>query len=1226
MGPVRDDRPAVPGAPATTPLYEVAFRKGAPADWICFESPTGPSGPTGCLDELLIKMDSKFLFEQYPSTTFSPEILSGPTGLTLYEETPERYTLQQSLHWQATTRIQLPGPTAIAGPSGPTGQVRTQAGEPSIWIFPETLNQEVADYVRGGTAGTPPYELVAGAVEATAGSKNQVLERYSWATAIELLVQRVPSDFATEFMPNSYLMVGADQTGRDLLLKAWSHVKHFRSPGDKLYLLYQPNQTGSNPNGLASDKVNPLQTFLLKTNLSTVTHSGLQMSGLSEEDQLGAASGRYYSRIESVGDFLQLIWEASITGTGGFYLNYVNQNGGLGLPAELFANSDVATIWLVLLLESQTRAAKPDRRLYTFNNCAVLAENLDAAASSLFAQAESPKPADLRRVANVPAGNIGFQLSRVNPDAGLTGLPGPTEREDLTRSLYNLVGYQVLSNADFVESNQGLPAGPVNDERNDSFTQPSGPTGLDDSVWRYKQVIPVSRFGRVNDSPESIALPLSQLNPYRGITGPTGASGGARPLSQARLGLEFHDVYGNRTISTKPMHPIDVAVGYTDDIIGVSAWPSVGFSYEFVRGATAGVSLGTMLSFQITKYIASNSYSYDQAVFTASSDAERYKQIFYQSQQKDMSFSLTSNLGEALIGADSLKAPMTAFVSKAKVFVDTASTLKLRYYKTLGAERFAEVANRYSVTAGMLGVANQELRAADLFAGRIVIPRIITAAPMNTLEQLIANQASSPMPPDCSDQPPPLQGERRVWVNGLRIVSPQERGAPAIRPDSPVQTTADFAGLTVEELAVNNRLKPLTPGIILRTETRRSTLPAEFEAAQNTLDAVAAMLDCVVYGEVKDPAQPDGLPIQIGLFTDNYTASNVVAAHLTITLGGLEITTDQDTTFKSLYESFLALQMSKGDFANAIADVQGIFRPGAEVAYADFIIPTPPSTDAGPGVPTFSLASMPDGAGSIPALASKNRLVENFYQTGTPIYINYACETPDQFDSLYVVASKAHVTVEQLAAFNGLTKLNQDIDLEIPNLTYLEDDSACYAPYEAVSADSLSDIGERFATDAVALAEINRYLPGIFEEGANITIGGKTVTAAPLDSLETVYEAFKTFFPNLTFDQFIEQVKNTKGLYRPNGVIVTQLPIVPGDAQSQSLTLEEVAGLFNIWRAESKGLASAVPLLEANQSLEGFLQRRHNSRDRSESQAAEGSERNGRAVRHGQHDNPLLQR
>ncbi len=422
--------------------------------------------------------------------------------MTLYEETPERYSLQQSLHWQATTRIQLPGPTAVTGPSGPTGQVRTQAGEPSIWIFPETLNQEIADSSQGATAGTKPYELVAGAIEATVGSKNQVLERYSWATAIELLVQRVPSDFVTEFMPNSYLMVGADQAGRDLLLKAWSYVKQFRSPGDRLYLLYQPSQTSSNPNGLASDKIDQSQTFLLKTNLSTVTHSGLQLSGLSLEEQLVAASGKYYSRIESVGDFLQLIWEASITGTGGFYLNYVNNNGGLGLPAELFANADVATVWLVLLLENQTRAANPDRRLYSFNNCAVLAENLDAAASSLFAQAKSPAPSDLRRVANVPAGNIGFQLSRVNPDAGLTGPPGPTEREALTRSLYNLVGYQVLNNADFVESNEGLPAGPVNDEPNDSFAQPSGPTGIDDSVWRYRQVIPISRFGRVSDSPE----------------------------------------------------------------------------------------------------------------------------------------------------------------------------------------------------------------------------------------------------------------------------------------------------------------------------------------------------------------------------------------------------------------------------------------------------------------------------------------------------------------------------------------------------------------------------------------------------------------------------------------------------------------------------------------------------------------------------------------------------
>ena len=55
-------------------------------------------------------------------------------------------------------------------------------------------------------------------------------------------------------------------------------------------------------------------------------------------------SGEYYARLEAVTDFLRLVWEASVTGSGGFYLNYVNANGGAGLPETLFANGDTATL------------------------------------------------------------------------------------------------------------------------------------------------------------------------------------------------------------------------------------------------------------------------------------------------------------------------------------------------------------------------------------------------------------------------------------------------------------------------------------------------------------------------------------------------------------------------------------------------------------------------------------------------------------------------------------------------------------------------------------------------------------------------------------------------------------------------------------------------------------------------------------------------------------------
>ena len=131
-------------------------------------------------------------------------------------------------------------------------------------------------------------------------------------------------------MANAYVVDGADDTGAALLQQVQARV----AAGDTatLYLLYPPDPASPNASGLASDVLDPNGTYLLKTNLSTLTHSGSDQFGmlLAAPDPTQV----YAATLADPADFLAVLWEASITRSGGFYLNYVNANGGVGLPAD----------------------------------------------------------------------------------------------------------------------------------------------------------------------------------------------------------------------------------------------------------------------------------------------------------------------------------------------------------------------------------------------------------------------------------------------------------------------------------------------------------------------------------------------------------------------------------------------------------------------------------------------------------------------------------------------------------------------------------------------------------------------------------------------------------------------------------------------------------------------------------------------------------------------------
>jgi LysM repeat protein len=147
------------------------------------------------------------------------------------------------------------------------------------------------------------------------------------------------------------------------------------------YLLYSPNPTSGNPSGLVSDQLDTTASYLLKTNLSTLTHSGGGDFALfATQDPTSV----YAAALNDPKDFVALLWEASITRSGGFYLNYVNQNGNVALPASVFGTAQTATLSLLVVLDAQT--ASKDAAMQPFNNCVIVGDNIDTSTTTLFVQ------------------------------------------------------------------------------------------------------------------------------------------------------------------------------------------------------------------------------------------------------------------------------------------------------------------------------------------------------------------------------------------------------------------------------------------------------------------------------------------------------------------------------------------------------------------------------------------------------------------------------------------------------------------------------------------------------------------------------------------------------------------------------------------------------------------------------------------------------------------------
>jgi hypothetical protein len=281
------------------------------------------------------------------------------------------------------------------------------------------------------------------------------------------------------------------------------------------------------------------QAYLFKTNLSTLS----QPPGLYRP--LGIEKGYSdvdHATIDEIDAFLQLIWEASVVNSKGFYLHYYDGASKHGLPDDMFDDQGVAS-FLVLA------AAQTQRPLDNYDNALMIPADAE---DTIYVAAEDDNGEPvLAYQTTYPAGCVGFQINWDNATS-LTQAdndnPSPYS-EDTIAALYDMIHYQIQASPGETGFDASLWSLPL------SRVKPPGSELNDGTAGIYRQIVPVYRFSKQNSG---------QIYSQMG--------------QQADIQLRLLDTYGNSLKSAE--HTLPLTMLYHDALIAPGQWPGLRTTYR----------------------------------------------------------------------------------------------------------------------------------------------------------------------------------------------------------------------------------------------------------------------------------------------------------------------------------------------------------------------------------------------------------------------------------------------------------------------------------------------------------------------------------------------------------------------------------------------------------------------------------------------------------------------
>lgn len=910
---------------------------------------------TGVVDKVVFPITDSDTCAYYPATVPAQTFDIAPQAASLYRDVAVRHAMQQQIVWHTTETIALPNPKDVPLPANVM---------PTICTFSGDLMAAALQF--------PGKAFTLSNVDPQLGpnGKPSELPLYAWATTVDIRIRTIPG------LPNTVEVFGAGTADRQLLRELWTYLLPPSADTATIHILYQQSEGTELAAGLTSTPVANAATYLIKANLSTETQSGNAPRASADPPTFGD----YYARLADAPRFLELIWECSAVGGGGYWLQYTAADGS-PLPGSIFAADGTGILTLVVTLASQMSSGAPARILHSFNNTALIGTSIDPAASNLFASV----PDETRREATVAPGNIAFRTTLQKPPKNTW----PTiDKQIAIRQRYSLLAYQLTATPAFAGSTRSMPVGP----------KPPRDAGgnLVQSKWDLFQVLPIWRYALAHPLPEVAGLPSPALDPYAGISS---VIVNDKPvMAKTSVSLWFQDVLGNASRSTgTPAQggpfAVDVPVGYTDPVIGVGAWPAT-TSFFHVTAARSGTAarLTATIALQASTHLPGAMQRGSDAVKTANDHLTRYTSIWYQVMQPFVSVTLSTTLHVT----DGKPAPLTTegnvagFVSAACAWLGTTARLGNVYVDTALAPALAGASDKYGTGFDGLAAANGAVPLANIFPRPPAVPVDGTDFTIPVFGVFFDNDTTAAVAGRRSVDPVAVLKDARNTSlplrTGVELVIPDRTYTTPpdpVLPDQPptLEQIAARNGIAVASLVHRNSALAgrLRAGFSFVCDGVTVVVPAPVPSV--SLDDVAAMFRS--HGEQWDAVMVAGAnATRPGMFLGGVTLTidrYVIGQEETLASNRSGATVDElapinartANLFLAGTALYLAHQAAGSAFDETVADAAGLFGVSAEqvLQHNAFValksVPVNPTTDAYLAIPGH--AALP-AASALPSL------------------------------------------------------------------------------------------------------------------------------------------------------------------------------------------------------------------------------------------------------------------
>jgi LysM repeat protein len=301
------------------------------------------------------------------SYAFNPQI-SAVRAEAVYADSMTTWSVGAPIAWACAGAITLPYGTPLQG-------------QPSLRLWP--LPAALLDLYDSTRDAPPRIAPVLGVYnEASGAMDEQPIGAYAWAMQVGVTVKK-RLDAGSAAGACTYELVGVGESQITLLERflSWANGS---STGVLGFDLLYPGQPAAGASGLQSYDPATLTWGIIQVNLSTVTHPP---QALATEADAVAAAAPQGPCFNNAYDFVKLLWECSITRSGGYYLYYCDGVSETGLPDAAFNDKGEADLSLVLRASAPAETAEQNL-LPGFLNTLVTGAPFETANASVFTRAD----------------------------------------------------------------------------------------------------------------------------------------------------------------------------------------------------------------------------------------------------------------------------------------------------------------------------------------------------------------------------------------------------------------------------------------------------------------------------------------------------------------------------------------------------------------------------------------------------------------------------------------------------------------------------------------------------------------------------------------------------------------------------------------------------------------------------------------------------------------------